>query len=268
MRSRGSTSARGPRGPASTGRRGSGEDHQSPKLRGMKPSLTPRCEGLRVGDVITASFPPGRGAEKGKQRPAVVARVGGPTCLVFPLTDARKKVFPTHARLPDYPSGSQTKDALVTCEHAWSLDPSRLSPRQGARPLNRLERSRVKMALSVTLGLFPIRPPPTHPAEPRGSWVWVDFGSGPASEATGPSRAVVISNDVGNYFGRTLLVVPCPHHAPHLPVDLAGTTVDLGRIRVVDRERLMPEPAEPIPSHELVSLEAHLRSTLLDPWMN
>lgn len=222
---------------------------------------------MQVGDVVTARFPDGRGAEKAKRRPAVVVRVGGPTVLVAPMTDARRKSYPTHAAIADYPSGSQTKNAVVACEHAWSMAPERLSVRAGARPLTATERSRVRMALSITLGLFPVGRPPSAPDPARGSWVPLEFGEQPDVEASGRRLGLVISNDVGNFFGPTLMVVPLMgDEAAHHGVDVPEGRLDLGRLRVADRVRLTPGAAPPpIRPAALQTVDAALRDYVLAP---
>ena len=173
--------------------------------------------------------------------------------LVLPLTDARKRRLPTHVLLRDYASSTQRKDARVTCEHAWSVDAGRVEV-GSARPLTPDERAEVARALRLTLGLIELQPPPRRPAEPRGSRVEVDFGRGHPSEATGVRQAIVLSNDVGNYFGRTLLV------APVHPDD--AEPADLSRLRVVDRERLSGPAAGRLSEEALGNVDQALEARI------
>ncbi|MEZ4239226.1 MAG: type II toxin-antitoxin system PemK/MazF family toxin [Myxococcota bacterium] len=87
---------------------------------------------MQHGDVLTAHLTGGVGAEKDKIRPVVVVHDAGRTVLAVAVTDARKRRVATHALLRGYASGTQVKDALVACEHAWSLDPTRLEARGDA----------------------------------------------------------------------------------------------------------------------------------------
>lgn len=192
---------------------------------------------MTPGTVVTARLSGGVGAEKDKIRPVLVVHDTGATVLVLAITDAHKKRIPTHALIQGYTSGTQVKDALVTCEHAWFLDPGRLEPRQGARALTDDELGSVGRCLRIALGMRPIRPPPGRPDVPRGSIVQVDFAGGVGLELSTPHRALVLSNDAGNYFGRTLLVAPFVDTAI-VGVPLSEGTLDLGRLRIVDVDRL------------------------------
>jgi mRNA-degrading endonuclease toxin of MazEF toxin-antitoxin module len=198
----------------------------------------------------------------------VVIHDAGSTALVVAVTDARKKRLPTHALVRGFSSGTQVKDALVTCEHAWFLDPVRLQERPGAGALGPDERLAVGQCLRIALGLAPSRPPPEAPKWGRGSLLRVDFSGGVGRELTGEHPAVVLSNDAGNYFGRTLLV------APRLgPDDIAGAVIlvalpsgpiDLGRLRVVDLERVRGSAGDALLPAEMASVESRVRDLL--PW--
>lgn len=197
---------------------------------------------MNPGDVVTAAMSGGVGAEKDKVRPMVVACDAGRTVLVVAITDAGKKRLPTHALLQGYSSGTQVKDALATCEHAWFLDPSRLTPRVDARPLTAAEVRSVGRCLRIALALSPGRAPPGTPRFPRGAIVGVDFSGGIGAELDAEYPALVLSNDVGNYFGRTLLVAPILDAARAadavIPVAVASGVLDLGRLRIADFDRV------------------------------
>jgi mRNA-degrading endonuclease toxin of MazEF toxin-antitoxin module len=216
---------------------------------------------MQPGQVVTAHLTGGVGAEKDKSRPVVVVCDAGRTVLAVAVTDARKKRVPTHARLCGYASGTQVKDALVACEHAWFLDPSRLEPRADARDLTEAELRDVGRCLRIALALAPVRPPPAAPRYRRGAWVTVDLAGALGAEAQGRTGAVVLSNDAGNYFGRTFLVAPVAAADAVLPVMLASDTVDLGRMRVVDVERIVASVADPLPG-ALAPVDAALEAIL------
>lgn len=212
---------------------------------------------MNRGDVVTADLEGGVGAEKGKVRPVVVVRDHGPTVLVVAVTDARKKRLPTHAALGAWESGTTVKDALATCEHAWSLDPSRLTERAGAATLTAAQLTDVGRALRIAFGLAPPRPTPGVPKYRRGAWIDVDYGPARGAEPAGTLPSLVLSNDTGNWFGRTLLVAPRVA-APIAGVAVSGTEVDLGRIRVVDMDRVAADPTQFVPAADLAALEAVL----------
>lgn len=203
---------------------------------------------MTPGQVVTAALSGGVGAEKDKVRPVVVLRDHGRTVLGVALTDARKTRIPTHALIRGYTSGTQVKDALVTTEHAWSLDPSRITPRPDARPLTRDELVAVGRCFRLAVGLTAGRAPPAPPKFARGDLVEVDFSGAVGAEASGQTPAVVLSNDVGNYFGRTLLVAPILPPAAAADAVLGcpcpSGTLDLGRLRIVDMDRVVSGPTE------------------------
>lgn len=197
---------------------------------------------MNPGEVVTAAMSGGVGAEKDKVRPMVVVHDAGRTVLVVAITDAGKKRLPTHALLQGYSSGTQVKDALATCEHAWFLDRSRLTPRTDARRLTAAEVRSVGRCLRIALALSAGRAPPGPPRFPRGAIVGVDFTGGIGAELDAEHPALVLSNDVGNYYGRTLLVAPILDGSAAadavLPVPLSSGVVDLGRLRIADFDRV------------------------------
>jgi mRNA-degrading endonuclease toxin of MazEF toxin-antitoxin module len=199
---------------------------------------------VTVGEIVTLDPTGAVGAEKAKTRPAVVLHVFGATVLVVPVTDARKSRLPTHYLLRGYDSGTQAKDALVTCEHLMCVAPARLSRRAAAAVLTPADLAEVKhrVRLAVALEQVPT-PPPGSPKLKRGSFVSVDFLRGVPPEPTGVAWSLILSNDTGNYFGRHYIVAPVVVEpvmgvsVTPLPVGAAGA-VDLGRMRVVDHDRL------------------------------
>jgi mRNA-degrading endonuclease toxin of MazEF toxin-antitoxin module len=114
---------------------------------------------VKPGDVVTLSVNNAVGGEKRGAHPAVVMWSFSTTALVVPLTDAQKSRLPTHHLIPDYPSGTQTKDALATCEHAISVHSSRLSARTGASPMPTRDFQGILKALRVALAIAPIPTP-------------------------------------------------------------------------------------------------------------
>lgn len=170
---------------------------------------------MNPGDVVTLTVGNAVGGEKRGSHPAVVVRSFGTAVLVVPLTDAGKSRLPTHHLIPSYPSGTQTEDALATCEHAISVHPSRLSARPGAAPVSQADLKGIGSALRVTVALAPVpKSPPSAPTLGRGFFVEVDFGQGQAPEPSGVLWALVLSNDTGNYYGRHYLVAPLAGSAP------------------------------------------------------
>lgn len=212
--------------------------------------------------MVTADLTDAVGAEKGKIRPAVVVHSHARTALILPVTDAAKRRYPTHALLAGFASGTQVKDALVTCEHARSVDPSRLTPRPRAPSLSTQQLADVLQALRLALGLTPLRPPSRRPPHPRGSWVQVDYGEGRGAEASGVIRSLVLSNDTGNAFGRTLLVAPRADAHALVPVLGMEEPVDLGHLRVVDHTRIQPGPTASLSPSELHAPDARLGELL------
>lgn len=160
-----------------------------------------------------------------KARPAVVITVWDERALVAPITDATRRRFPADAELRDFPSGTQTKHARVACDRARCLPRSELENRPGARPLTRVERSRVKLACRIAWGLRS-GPAPTRPVPyPRGSSVRFEGDAW-----------LVISYDGGNQFGRAVGVVPW----------LTERELGWDRLTVLPTRSL-----EPAPRHEL-----------------
>lgn len=217
---------------------------------------------MKPGHVVTAHLTGGVGAEKDKSRPVVVVHDAGRTVLVVAVTDARKKWVPTHARLKGYASGTQVKDALVACEHAWFVDPSRLEPRDTARDLTDAELQQVGKCLRIALSLVPVRSPPGTPPYARGARVTVDFAGALGAEVHGQREAVVLSNDAGNYFGRTFLVAPVAADDPVLPVRIGSDTIDLGRMRVADVERIVGSGGSSFGADALSPVAAALEAVL------
>lgn len=203
------------------------------------------------------------GAEKGKTRPVVVVRITRQTTLVVAVTDARKRRLPTHVLLRGFDSGTSVKDALVTCEHAWSLDPSRLSLRAETRSLSEVERRGVGLCLRVALSLVPSRAPPAPPKHPRGAVIRVDFSGGMGAEAAGIQPALVVSNDAGNYYGRTMLVAPLIYGEAVWPSPGRAPAIDLGRLRVIDRDRVRGE-GEGLGAEILSEIDEDLEAFI--PW--
>ena len=216
---------------------------------------------MTPGTVVTVRLSGGVGAEKDKIRPALVVHDAGPTVLILAITDAQKRRIPTHALIQGYTSGTQVKDALVTCEHAWFLDPSRIEPRSGARDLTEDELGLVGRCLRIALGLRASRPPPGRPDTPRGSVIEVDLFGGVGAEPSALHRALVLSNDAGNYFGRTLLVAPFVDSAI-VGVPLASGTLDLARLRIVDVDRIQGGILDTIEGDALQQVEAVLEGLL------
>jgi mRNA-degrading endonuclease toxin of MazEF toxin-antitoxin module len=214
---------------------------------------------MQPGEVVTADLTGGVGAEKDKLRPVVVVRVHGPTTLVVAVTDARKKRLPTHASLGRYGSGTTVKEALATCEHAWSLDGSRLAERAGAQPLTAAQLAAVGNCLRIAFGLTPPRPTPGIPKYRRGAVADVDFGVATGGEPAGVLPSLVLSNDTGNWYGQHLLVAPIVDAAV-VGVDSVAGTVDLGRIRVVDLQRMRGDPVRFLDGTDLDPIGAGLRS--------
>lgn len=202
---------------------------------------------MNPGDVVTLTVGNAVGGEKRGSHPAVVVRNFGPAVLVVPLTDAGKSRLPTHHLIPSFSSGTQTKDALATCEHAISVHPSRLSARPGAAPVSQADLQGIRSALRVAVALAPVpKSPPSPPTMGRGAFVQVDFGQGQAPEPSGVLWALILSNDTGNYYGRHYLVAPLAGSVPVGAVSLAACPptsapgqVDVGLLRVVDQGRLV-----------------------------
>jgi mRNA-degrading endonuclease toxin of MazEF toxin-antitoxin module len=200
------------------------------------------------GAVVTLNVDHAVGGEKRGSHPAVVVSDFGPCVLVVPMTDANKSRLPTHHLVRNFASGTQTKDALVTCEHAMSVDPSRLEQREGAAGLAPSEVAGIVKAFEIAVGLAatPTKPP-AQPQHRRGDFVMIDFGSGAGIEPSRVVSALIVSNDTGNYFGRHFLVLPVVGPNRVQPVRV-GTrlssgdpeAVDVALVRVVDRDRLRP----------------------------
>ena len=96
----------------------------------------------------------------------------------------------------------------------------------------------------------------------------LDFGEAPTPEAAGRTLALVVSNDVGNHYGETLMVLPVAE-VPHHRVDVPGGPVDLGRLRVADRSRLRKPPADlppPVGEAGMGRVDAALRTILDGLW--
>ena len=201
---------------------------------------------MQPGAVVTLSVDDHRGGEKAGSHPAVVIRDFGQTVLVVPITDAQKGRLPTHYLIPSYASGTQDKDALVTCEHARSAALSRLADRPGASPLSPTELEAVMYALRLALDLETVpTPPPAAPELSRGKFVSVDFGRGPLPEIRGRQWALVVSNDTGNYYGRHFLVAPVAEgngvngvRLESCPPKGRPGVLDVGLLRVVDQVRI------------------------------
>jgi mRNA-degrading endonuclease toxin of MazEF toxin-antitoxin module len=131
---------------------------------------------VNAGEAVTLTVDNAVGGEKQGSRPAIVLRDFGPAILVAPLTDAEKRKLPTHHLIRNYSSGTQTKDALITCEHAISVHPSRLSSRPGAEPMAQADLDGIRTAFRIALALAPVpKSPPSQPALRRGFFVQVDF---------------------------------------------------------------------------------------------
>jgi mRNA-degrading endonuclease toxin of MazEF toxin-antitoxin module len=219
---------------------------------------------MQPGQVVTAHLSGGVGAEKDKSRPVAFVYDAGPTALVLAVTDARKKRIPTHALIKGYSSGTQVKDALVTCEHAWFVDPTRLEARPDARSLTADELRSVGqcLRLALALGPGPHRAPPAPPVHRRSALIRVDFAGGIGAEANGVHTAAVLSNDVGNYYGRTLLVAPFVAGDAVAPVETAHGVLDLGRMRVVDVDRVIEPSGDALDAAALAAVAERLEAIL------
>lgn len=222
------------------------------------------------GTVVTLSVGNAVGGEKRGSHPAVVISDFGRCLLVVPMTDADKSRLPTHYLLRDFASGTQTKDALVTCEHAISVDPSRIEQREGAAVIGPSEVAGIVKALDIAVGLAatPTKPP-AQPQHRRGGFVTVDFGTGAGVEPDGPVLALVVSNDTGNYFGRHFLVAPIAGSEPVQPVPLGNCpptgepgAIDIALLRVVDRDRLRPSDSAQATEVDLAAVDSELGQLL------
>lgn len=225
---------------------------------------------MRRGELVTLDVTGGVGGEKQGSRPAVVVNDFGPAVLAVPITDARKRQLPTHFVLPRASAPGITKDSLATCEHAISVDPSRILHREGAGALGPSEVTGVVRALDVAVALAPTTAkPPAQPQHRRGDFVEVDFGVGIGAEPSGVVSALVVSNDTGNYFGRHFLVVPVAGADPVNPVSIRTCppndgpgAVDVGLLRVVDLERLRPADKSTASGVDMVAVDSELRRLL------
>jgi mRNA-degrading endonuclease toxin of MazEF toxin-antitoxin module len=91
--------------------------------------------------------------------------------------------------------------------------------------------------------------------------VEVDFGGGLGAEASAVLPAVVLSNDTGNYFGRTFLVAPrC--EPGWIPVETGSGSFDLGRLRVVDVDRIVGGSSTDLAPVDLTRIGDRLESML------
>lgn len=221
------------------------------------------------GTVVTLNVANAVGGEKWGSHPAVVVSDFGRCVLVVPMTDANKSRLPTHHRVPGYSSGTQTKDALVTCEHAIAVDPSRIEQREGAAPVGPSDVAGILKAMGIAVGLSATpRRPPAQPQHRRGDLVTVDFGAGTGIEPVGPASALIVSNDTGNYFGRHFLVVPAAGPEPVRPVPLDSGPpggrfeVDVALLRVVDRDRLRTSNAAVPRDVDMTAVDSELRQLL------
>ncbi|MEZ4239225.1 MAG: hypothetical protein R3F59_24340 [Myxococcota bacterium] len=106
---------------------------------------------------------------------------------------------------------------------------------------------------------MPLQGPPGVPKVQRGSRVTVDLAGAVGAEARGTVEAVVVSND-----DRQLLRPHLPGRAPRrcrrqcLPVAVGSDTVDVGRLRIVDVERLQGAAGPPLDPSVLAPLDAAL----------
>jgi mRNA-degrading endonuclease toxin of MazEF toxin-antitoxin module len=235
-------------------------------------ALDKAVEGTEMdrGTVVTLNVNKAVGGEKRGSHPAVVVSDFGPCVLVVPVTEANKSRLPTHHFLRNFASGTQIKDALVTCEHAMSVDPSRLEQREGAAALGPPQVPGIVKVLEIAVGIAPTpTKPPAQAQHRRGAFVTVDFGSGAGIEPSGVVSALIVSNDTGNYFGRHFLVVPVAGPNPVRPVRLASwpssdepEAVDIALLRVVDRDRLRPSDSAQATTVDLAAVDKELSQLL------
>ena len=206
---------------------------------------------LTPGDVITADFPAGAHDVHTKARPAVVMCLVAPFALVAPITDAARGRFPADAELRDFPSGTQTKHARVSCDRVRSFPIAALQPRADARPLTRVERSRVVLALRIAWGLFPTSVPTRSVRIRRSTWVREDGGR----------RMLVLSPDDANQHDHTCVVVPSLEAPGVVPV-APPVGVDLGHLTTVRAPPLTPLPEPPLAADAQAMLDTALRGLL------
>jgi len=226
---------------------------------------------MNSGDIVTVTVSNAVGGEKSGSHPAVVIRNFGAIVLVAPMTDASKNRLPTHHFIPKYSSGTQVKDALVTCEHAIAVHPSRVAPRPEATRMSEAEVQGIRKALHIAVALSPAgREPPSQPRLLRGSFVKVDFSRNLGPEPSGVAWAVILSNDTGNYYGRHYLVAPLATTTQVVAVSLSSCpparqpgAVDLGLLRVVDRQRIVSgTPTLSASEADLKAVDAALREMI------
>jgi len=222
---------------------------------------------LQVGAIVTAWLPPSVGAEKCKSRPVVVVGRTPQTLQVVAMSDADKKHIPTHVLLGHFDSGTSCKPAVVTCEHFWSLDASRLSERHGCRALNDDELRAVRGCLLDAFGLLPFMASPrARPRMARGDLASIDFAGGIGAEVNGVVPAVVLSNNIRNFHGRTLLVAPLGDDSAVVPVPTSSGVVDLGRARIADVDRLRSEAFATLDAESVARVDCELNRCLLAAW--
>lgn len=90
----------------------------------------------------------------------------------------------------------------------------------------------------------------------RGEIYWVDFGNTVGSEQSGKRPALVVQNDIGNYYSTTTIVVaitsqkkkPLPTHVSLKKNALNGlqsdSTIVCEQIRTIDKSRLLNKIGE------------------------
>lgn len=142
---------------------------------------------MEVGSLVRLPDRDCEGNEKAKARPGILAAIHDNWGTVIPLT-SRNPSQPTH--VATFVLG---KKGIAACEHPTSFLLKNLGDYGRSVPPSVV--SQVKQALRVALGLEIVREPPGVPRFFRGSLVGV-FGR----------KWMVVSNDLGNYYGRTLIV--------------------------------------------------------------